>query len=141
MLHIIPIQSKDEQKTLAGAFGESYDERALAYLAADEDESGESKPIGFMQFTLGCASAEALCIREAKDSDDLEGMIILARSAFSFIHRIGLREVTAKKEALDEKLARALGMKDSGDTWRLDLLKYFAMPCEERARQNTEAAK
>lgn len=141
MLHIIPIQTKDEQKALAEAFGERFDERALAYLAVEEGENGERKPLGFMQFLLGEDGADVLCLREAADSDDLEAMMILARAAFSFIHRIGLREIVAPKTAVDEKLARALSLSDCGDCWRLDLLRYFAMPCDERAKQNSEAAK
>ena len=136
MLHIIPIQSKDEQRSLAEAFGERFDERALAYLAADESDEGDRKPIGFMQFILGCDSAEALCLREAVDSDDLEAMMILARAAFSFIHRIGLQSVTVKKSAVSERLAAALRLTDCGDVWRLDLMRYFAAPCGERAAQN-----
>ena len=140
MLHIIPIQSKDEQRALAEAFGERYDEQAFAYLAVEEGES-ERRALGFMQFTLGTDSAEVLCIREADGEDDLEAMMILARSAFSFIHRIGLRTVSAQKGAISDRLAAALALEDDGGVRRLDLIRYFAMPCGERARQNTEAAK
>ena len=139
MLHIIPIQSKDEQKALAALFGESFDERALAYLAVEESEQGQ-KPLGFCQFALG-ESAEVLCLREAKDSDDGEAMMILARTAFAFVHRIGIEEVAAPKAAIDEKLARALGMRNDGYMWRLDLMRYFAVPCAERAKLNTEDVK
>ena len=140
MLHIIPIQSKDEQRSLAEAFGERYDERALAYLAAEEADCGESRAIGFVQFTLG-ERADVLCLREAKDSNDAEAMMILARAAFSFVHRIGVGEVAAAKGAIDEKLARTLGMTDDGEAWSLDLARYFALPCAERAKLNTEDAK
>ena len=141
MLHIIPIQTKDEQKALAEAFGDRFDERALAYLAVEEGESGERKPRGFMQFLLGEDGADVLCLREAADSDDLEAMMILARAAFSFVHRVGIGEVCAEKDAVDAALAAALGMKDEDGGWRLDLVRYFATPCAERAKQNTEAAK
>ena len=136
MLHIIPIQSKDEQRRVAETFGESFDERAFAYLAVEEGEDGERKPLGFMQFTLGCASAEVLCLREAAGCDDLEAMIILARAAFSFIHRIGLASVSMKKSAVGDRLADALCLTGSGDVLRLDLMRYFAAPCGERAAQN-----
>ena len=135
MLHIIPIQSKDEQRSLAEEFGERFDERSFAYLAVDEDGGGK-KPLGFMQFTLGCSSAEVICLREAKGSDDLEAMLILARAAFSFIHRIGLTAVSMKKSAVSERVAAALRLSDEGDTLRLDLMRYFAAPCAERAAQN-----
>ena len=137
MLHIIPIQSKDEQRELAAKFGETFEDRAFAYLAVEEDETGKRLPLGFMQFTLGCDSAEVICLREAKGTDDKEAMMILARSAFSFIHRIGLGSVGVKKNAINESIAKALCMKDSGDLWRLDLMRYFAMPCGERTAQNT----
>lgn len=140
MLHIIPVQSKDEQKALAESFGEPFEERALAYLAAEQDENEEKKPLGFMQFTLG-ERAEVLCIREAKGSDDLEAMMITARAAFSFIHRVGINEVFAKKGTLSEKLALALGLVDAGDAWKLDLFAYFTMPCSERSKLNAEGAK
>ena len=140
MLHIIPIQSKNEQRSLAEAFGERYDESALAYLAAEEADGGESRAIGFMQFTLG-ERADVLCLREAKDSDDAEAMMILARAAFSFVHRVGIEKVAAPKDAIDERLARALGMTGGSEEWSLDLARYFAMPCAERAKLNTEDAK
>ena len=136
MLHIIPIQSKDEQRALAGSFGERFDERALAYLAVEEDENDDQTPLGFMQFTLGEDDAEVLCLREAEGTDDLEAMQILARAAFSFIHRIGLASVSMKKSAVSKKVAKALHPQDGGDVFRLDLIRYFAMPCEERAAQN-----
>ena len=137
MLHIIPVQSKEEQRSLAEAFGERFDDRAFAYLAVDESDDGERKPIGFTQFTLGCDSAEVLCLAEAADSDDIEAMMILARAEFSFIHRIGLRYVSVKKSAVGKRLAEALRLNDAGEVWRLDLMRYFAAPCGERTAQNT----
>lgn len=135
MLHIIPIQSKDEQKALAENFGESFSDAAFAYLAVDEDESGKIAAfIGFMQFTLGKDAAEVLCLREATDSHDLEAMQILARAAFSFVHRVGLRFVRVPKEAAGGELMAALRMKDCTDFWELDIDGYFAMKCEERVK-------
>ena len=139
MLHIIPVQSKSEQRTLAESFGECFDERAFAYLAVEEDETLQT-PLGFMQFTLGDECAEVLCLRETHGVDDTEAMLILARAAFSFIHRVGIAAVIANKNALDPRLAAALSLEDTGGTWRLDLDRYFALPCEARQHRNTEAA-
>lgn len=135
MLHIIPIQSKKEQKAIAEKLGESFSERAFSYLAVDEDEDGEvTSVIGFMQFTLGDDAAQVLCLREAAGSDDLEAMQILARTAFSFIHRIGLTTVQVPKDASDERLMSALRMEDCGDFWELNIAGYFAMKCEDRVK-------
>lgn len=135
MLHIIPMQSKIEQEAAAGRFGESFCERALAYLAVDENEAGQiTAELGFMQFTLGDEAAEVLCLREAEGADDPEAMQILARAAFSFIHRIGLTLVRVPKGAADESLMKALRMSDRGDFWELNISAYFAMKCEDRIR-------
>ncbi len=135
MLHIIPIQSKDEQKALAERIGESFSDAAFAYLAVDEDERGEiTAIIGFMQFTLGEEAAEVLCLREFPGSHDTEAMQILARAAFSFIHRVGLSIVRVPKGAADEELMTALRMRDLTDFWELDIAGYFAMKCEDRLK-------
>ena len=139
MLHIIPIQSKDDQKALAEAFSERFDERAFAYLAAEEDERGEREAIGFMQFTLGEDEATVLCLREAPGCDDPEAMQILARAAFSFIHRVGVRYVAVPDGRASDKLTAALRMTDSGDGRKtLDLSHYFALPCDARAAINEQ---
>lgn len=135
MLHIIPIQSKDEQKALAERLGESFSENAFAYLAVDENESGEiTALIGFMQFTLGEEAAQVLCLREISGNHDLEAMQILARAAFSFIHRVGLTVVRVPKGAAGEELMAALRMHDLTDFWELDIAAYFAMKCEDRVK-------
>lgn len=135
MLHIIPIQSKDEQRRLADGLGERFSPAAFAYLAVDEDERGEILSlIGFMQFVLGEDAAQVICLRQAPDSHDLEAMQILARAAFSFIHRVGLRFVRVPKGAADAELMSALRMQDRTDFWELDISAYFAMKCEERVK-------
>lgn len=135
MLHIIPIQSKNEQQVLAERLGESFCQEAFAYLAVDENESGDIVSlIGFMQFTLGDEAAQVICLREFPESHDIEAMQILARAAFSFIHRVGLNLVRVPKSGTDEELMAALRMREREDFWELDIAAYFAMKCEDRVK-------
>lgn len=133
MLHIIPIQTKEEQHALADRFGVTYDERAFAYLAVEEDENGGiNSAIGFMEFTVGEDRADVIAVKSAPGIDDPEAMQILSRAAFAFIHRIGVREVFIPEGCADESLMDALRLEKTDKGRRLDLVRFFATKCTER---------
>lgn len=133
MLHIIPIQYKSRQEEFAKIFSVSYEARAFAYVAVDDEIDGKvNSLIGFMQFTVCDGYAEVVSLTPFEDVEDDEAMQIMARTAFAFVHRIGTPEIRVPKSACGEGLMKLLRMEDRGDVWVLDLAKYFAAKCSDR---------
>jgi len=132
MLHIIPIQDKEKQKELAGIFGVIYDERSFSYVAQDDELDGTvNSYIGFMQFRLCDTYAEVGTLSMYGGKYDSEAMQIMARTAFSFMGRIGIHDVHVQKP-VSEMLMTEMKMTDMGEYYMLDLVKYFTTKCGDR---------
>lgn len=133
MLHIIPIQDKKMQSALCDHFEVAYDPRSFAYIAEDCSESGEIiSHIGFMQFSVNDTFSEVSAFVCEKGTYDIEAMQIMARAAFSFVHRLSVFSVRIPKSAVKKEIAEALRLDESEDFWSIDVKHYYESRCGER---------
>ena len=112
MFKISPIQSPEIQKKCAAACGTKYKEGAFAYTMNDA-ESGSL--MGFSQFEINEDGGLLYDLRPAIGYDDFEAMFILGRSTMNFIDLCGAHTLSARSDSADEKLLRAIGLKQRDD--------------------------
>ena len=86
MFKIAPIQSQEEQSSVANQCGSEYKSGAFSYAMRDA-ESGEL--MGFSQFEINADGGILLDLRPAGNLDDYEAMFILGRATMNFIDLCG----------------------------------------------------
>lgn len=112
MFKISPIQDINEQKAVAEACGANLKVGAFAYAMRDA-ESGDL--MGFSQFEITENGGQLYDLRAAIGYDDFEAMFILGRSTMNFIDLCGSHTLTAKTDAADEVLLKAIGLRPTDD--------------------------
>jgi hypothetical protein len=123
MFKIAPIQIKDEQALVATECGSEYKDGTFAYAMRDS-ESGEL--MGFSQFEINANGGILLDLKPKGSSDDYEAMFILGRATMNFIDLCGAHTLSAKADAADTTLLRAIGMKLQSDgTYFCDMSGFF----------------
>lgn len=133
MLHVIPIQDKNEQKALCDHFNTSFDMRSFAYLAAECDNNDSiTSVIGFMQFSVNDSYAQVSSFTYENGCTDSEAMQIMARTAFSFIYRLGVPEVRISKGVFDGETCALLFPCDMGEYRFIDVKKFYESRCGDR---------
>ena len=123
MFKIAPIQSQEEQSSVANQCGSEYKSGAFGYAMRDA-ESGEL--MGFSQFEINAEGGILLDLRPAGNLDDYEAMFILGRATMNFIDLCGAHTLSAKVNAADTTLLRAIGLKLQEDgTYYCDMTGFF----------------
>ena len=112
MFKIFPIQDEETKKIYAEACGAEPMGGAFAYGMAD----AESLAImGFSQFDLDGDKATLYTLKEKCGQNDFEAIFILGRATLEFCERCGAIFCYAKKDAGDETLLRAIGLRSEED--------------------------
>ena len=124
MFKISPIQSSELQKEYAHKCGTEYKTGAFAY-SMNDSESGEL--MGFSQFEITENGGILLDLRPADGfGEDYEAMFILGRATMNFIDMCGVHTLTAKCDAGDNTLLRAIGLKPKEDgSFFCDMTGFF----------------
>ena len=123
MFKITPIQSADEQITVATQCNTEYREGAFAYAMVDSDSG---KLMGFSQFEITDKGGHLLDLRPVGKDDDYEAMFILGRATMNFIDLCGAHTLYAENTAGDTTLLRAIGLRptENGDLF-CDMTGFF----------------
>ena len=131
MFKITPIQNKMRQKDICELFGTEFREEAFAYILYDHD-TGDV--MGMSQFEILSGEGYIFDLREAPDSSDREAMFILGRQTMNFIDLCGSHTVYAPKDASDEKLLHAIGLRLCKDgIYYADMTGMFDGKCDGNA--------
>ena len=119
----------------AEACGASLVDGAFSYGMAD----AESLAImGFAQFDFDGEEATLYDLKEKIGQSDFEAIFILGRATLEFCERCGATACFAKKDAADETLLRAIGLRterDGGFYGRIEGM--FDGHCEGENKENT----
>ena len=110
MLKVLPIQTKDEQKSICDACNVEYKPDALAYSA-----TVDGKLTGVSQFKLTDKGGMVYDIAPASDTFDFESLFVLGRGTLNFIDLCGVHIARCAKDAGDGRLITAMGFKDIGE--------------------------
>ncbi len=109
MFKIFPIQDEKTKKIYAEACGAKAIVGVFAYGMADA-ESAEI--MGFSQFDFDGEEATLFDLKEKCGSSDFEAIFILGRATLEFCERCGAVRCRAEKNAADETLLRAIGLRE-----------------------------
>lgn len=132
MLVIKPLPNREIQKKLSEQCNGMYLENALAYIAMDCEEDGETlkSVIGICQFSFwnGDASMHQLaCIPGVQDE---EALMIMARTAMNFLFRCGIRKLTVSEQDVPAALLEKLDFRKQSDgLYFMDLVLFYQSPC------------
>lgn len=108
MFKIFPIQDEETKNTYAEACGAAVKDGAFSYGMAD----AESLAImGFSQFDIDGDASTLYDLKEKIGQSDFEAIFILGRATLEFCERCGATVCYAKKDAADETLLRAIGLR------------------------------
>ena len=129
MLKVLPIQSKDEQKSLCEACGVKFDADLLAYAAYTD-----GKFAGISQFKLTDKGGLVYDIAPCKEFEDFETLFVMGRGTLNFIDLAGVHYATYVGEVKDEALLKAIGFKktDSG-RFEINLEGFFTDHCHNHS--------
>lgn len=131
MFAVRPLQDKDIQKELCALLDTEYIPDSLAYFAADLDQKTFSVlgVIGVLQFRMSNEEAEILTLIPAPGKENDEAMIIMERTAMSFMHRNGIKKMTMKETAGPEQVLSRSGLPKKDGVYFVDLDVFFVSPC------------
>ncbi len=116
MFKIFPIQDEKTKNTYAEACGAAVKDGAFSYGMAD----AESLAImGFSQFDIDGDTSTLYDLKEKIGQSDFEAIFILGRATLEFCERCGATVCYAKKDAADETLLRAIGLRNVDEDGRL----------------------
>ncbi len=139
MFIVRPIEDKALQKELCTVCDAPYFAEDFAYLAANVDEDGTKITgiLGICQFSIDADGGVFHTVQPTPGIFDEEVMIILVRTAMSFLYRIDVSDARLAEEALlhcPNGFAKKLSFRtDENGIWRIDLTKFFASPCRFQA--------
>ncbi len=124
------IQDKALQKGICESLNVEYNEYALAYMAADLKEDGETidEYIGICQFILQ-GDAEIITFNSFPDRYDDEAVIVLLRAVMSFMHRCGAKMCYFEEGAAPEALIQRSGFISDRGKYLKDLEKFYSSKC------------
>lgn len=141
MFIVRPIEDKELQKELCAVCDTPYLVEDFAYLAANVNEDGTKITgiLGVCQLAIDKDSGVFHTIRPMAGAFDEEVMIIMVRTAMSFLYRIDVAAARIADGALDgcpNGFAKKLSFRAGDDgVYRIDLEKFFASPCRFQAEQ------
>ena len=125
MLKVLPIQSKEHQKTCAEKCAVPYIADALAYEATVDGEL-----VGICQFRVTADGGLIYDLASVPGIDDFESMFIMGRGTLNFIDLCGVHSAKFVGEVKDATLLRAVGFKENTDgIFEIDLEGFFEDHC------------
>ena len=131
MFKITPINNFEIQKSVAEACGTVFRDGHFAYLMTDIDSG---RLMGFSQFEIRKDGGVITDLREVPGLNDFEAMFILGRQTMNFIDLCGSHTVYAPKDAADEKLLHAIGLRLCKDgIYYADMTGMFDGKCDGNA--------
>ena len=131
MFKITPVQTKQEQKSIAQTLGVPFQENDFAYRMFDF-ETGEL--LGFSQFEISSGCGVLHTLVQPKDKDDFEAMFILGRQTMNFIDLCGIHSMCAIDCVADERLLRAIGFRLTDGEYRVNTEGMFDGHCSGHAK-------
>lgn len=131
MFAVRPLQDKDVQKELCELLGTEFIPDSLAYFAADLDQKTFELLgiIGILQFRMGEKEAEILTLVPSAGKEEDEAMIIMERTAMSFMHRSGIKKMTMSESAGPDSVLSRSGLPKKDGVYFVDLDVFFDSPC------------
>lgn len=135
MFIVRPIEDKALQKELCAVCDTPYLAEDFAYLAANVNEDGTriTGILGICQLSLDVDGGLFHTVQPAPGTFDEEVMIILVRTAMSFLYRIDVKHARLADTALancpDGFATKLCFHADTTGSYRIDLVKFFASPC------------
>jgi len=141
MFKITPVEDKTTQMELCTVFGTAFLAGDFCYLAANVSDDG-SKLLGLLGLCQCYFSGEAgilHTITPFPGTFDEEVMIIMVRTAMSFLYRCGVQKVILSEAACDIAFGNKLGFRrdDEGDM-TIDLKKFYASPCHYNKEHDSQ---
>ena len=132
MLIVRPVRDKKLQEELCKIANAKYDAAALAYLAANSDDLGDTYTsfIGLVQFDIDTEGAILTTVDMMPGVDDMEAMIIMGRSLMCFLYRDLHIKALRAAEGVDAKYSSAFGLRNTDGTYRIDLEDFYKSPCK-----------
>ena len=125
MLKVLPIQTKEEQKSICSMCGVDYNADLLAYAAYDDD-----KLMGVCQFRLTANGGEIYDLAHAKDTQSFEALFIMGRGTLNFIDLCGVHYARFCGDVSNETLLSAIGFKKQNDgSFDINLEGFFTDHC------------
>lgn len=125
MLKVLPIQTKEEQKSICSMCGVDYNADLLAYAAYDDD-----KLMGVCQFRLTANGGEIYDLAHAKDTQSFEALFIMGRGTLNFIDLCGVHYARFCGDVSNETLLSAIGFKKQDDgSFDINLEGFFTDHC------------
>ena len=125
MLKVLPIQTKEEQKSICSMCGVDYNADLLAYAAYDDD-----KLMGVCQFRLTANGGEIYDLAHAKDTQSFEALFIMGRGTLNIIDLCGVHYARFCGDVSNETLLSAIGFKKQDDgSFDINLEGFFTDHC------------
>ena len=132
MFKITPVENKALQEELCSVFGTQFFPADFCYLAANVNEDG-SKLLGLLGLCQCYFAGEDGIIHTITpfpDTYDEEVLIIMVRTAMSFLYRCGVAKVILDKDATSPALAQTMGFAtDENGNDAIDLKRCYISPC------------
>lgn len=126
MLEVLPIQSKEEQKSLCDICGIPFHPELLAYRALVD---GELR--GVCQFTMDKNGGRIIEFANAPSGYEFEPMFVMGRAALNFIDLCGVHRAYFDADYDNEILIRAIGFRKNDEgRYEMDLTDFFQEPCK-----------
>lgn len=139
MFIVQPIEDKQIQKELCAVCETLFIPEDFAYLAANVNEDGSKITgiLGICQFTVDKNGGVFHTVKPIPGGFDEEVMIIMVRTAMSFLYRIDVHTAMIANGALTgcpEGFIQKISFQAGEDRiYRIDLDKFFASPCRFQA--------
>lgn len=136
MLLITPIQDEKYHIELAKRCGFTAVPFSLAYLAANADEKTHEiiSEIGICEFTIHNDEGTITALASLPDVSDDEALMIMARTAMSFINRCGIKNAHFAQGAAKHDMMKSLGFRcGDNNVFSIDLDEFYKSPCRYNA--------
>jgi hypothetical protein len=125
MLRILPIQTKEEQKSICSLCNVKFNADLLAYAAYDDDTL-----MGVCQFRLSADGGEIYDLENACGVDNSDALFIMGRGTLNFIDLCGVHYARFCGEIKNELLLKAIGFKKTENgSFEINLEGFFTEHC------------
>lgn len=127
MLKVIPVQTKELQKELAGRCGADYCPRALCYRVTEGDLQEENdRLLGICQFLM---NGEILSVRDAGEHNE-DALFLLVRQVMNYLDLCSVKKaVYENRDGLSDALLQRIGFSVDGTHAEVALEGFFIEPC------------
>ena len=132
MFKITPVEDKAMQEELCELCGTAFLSGDFCYLAANVSDDG-TKILGLLGVCQCYFRGESGIIHNVAPfpgTYDEEVLIIMVRTAMSFLYRCGVAKVILDENACDAELTKKMGfLPDETGSLSIDLKRFYISPC------------